>query len=67
MLRAWKLNGSSNYRAGMKLIAVVVLGLVCALLVTTGLVAAAVALVFARRKAGRETDSEQEPDGPSEM
>jgi hypothetical protein len=51
----------------MKLIAVVVLGLVCALLVTTGLVAAAAALVLARRKAGRETDGEQQPDGPSEM
>ncbi|MCW2504960.1 MAG: hypothetical protein JWO79_3244 [Actinomycetia bacterium] len=67
MLRASELNGSSNYRPGMKLIAVVVLGLVCALLVVTGVVAAAAALVLARRRAGRETGSEEEPDGPSEM
>jgi hypothetical protein len=55
----------------MSTIVVVILGLVCAFLVLTGLVAAAAALVLARRKARRpgrgETDSEYEPDGRSEM
>jgi hypothetical protein len=51
----------------MNVIVVAVLGLVCGLLVITGLVAVAAALVLARRKAPRQSDGEDEPAGPSEM
>jgi hypothetical protein len=58
----------------MRAIVVVVLGLVCAFLVLTGLVTAAAALVLARRngrhkphRSDPRTDGKNETDGPSEM